>query len=45
MSYDHTRVLIQVNRVICGVNMIMALGGREKLLECLSMKLLKLALR
>jgi hypothetical protein len=45
VCHDHTRVLIQVNRVISGVNMIMALRGREKLLEGLPMKLLKLTLR
>ena len=45
MRHDHTRVLIQANRVICWVYMIMTLGGREKLLECLPLKLLKLSLR
>jgi hypothetical protein len=45
MSHYNTRILIQANRVICGVYMIMALRGREKLLECLPLKLLKLSLR
>ena len=42
MGREDSRVLTQINRVICGVYVIMTLRGGEKLLECLPLKLLKL---